>query len=240
MSKNKRVEPPTLKTRTVEGVMKVLNGQIKEAGKVDTGQSVNSIAETLHIASKWEIAQMRERELQNAGMGYAEGLFHYAKTYENYFRYVGLGKDLSGLTVIEVGAGDYPALNYCHNFVKGFVVDPLPSDVLIGICEKTGLELINIPFESAAFAEDQGGTVEVWLFNLLQHVEDPKTVVDAAKKIAHRIRFFEPINEPITDYHLHTFTLEDYQSWFGQINLYKGGAVPGFHTADCAYGVWHR
>lgn len=187
------------------------------------------------LYKQWEAAQKAEREQHK--FSYVEGLMHYSKAYANYFRFVGLGNNLEGLNIIEVGPADFPALAYCTNVKKGIVVEPMPSPILNDICEQHGLILVNVPFESVTFT-DLEGVKEVWFFNLLQHVADPEIVIDAAKKVADRIRFFEPINEPITEYHLHTFTIEHFQNWFGQVNLYKGGTVPGFHTADCVYGVW--
>lgn len=189
---------------------------------------------------RWQQAQKAEREQHT--LSYMEGLLHYANSYKHYFRFVGLGNDLGGLNVIEVGPADFPALNECKGEGKLFVVEPMPSEHLERICKEKGIILVTSPFESLDFTTDNGkpeGIIEVWLFNVMQHVINPDKFIEQAKGIADRIRFFEPIDEPITEYHPHTYTLKDYQGYFGDsVNLYVGGTVPGFHEASCAYGVW--
>jgi len=186
--------------------------------------------------ARWEKAQRAEREQHK--LGYIEGVLHYAKAYKHYFRFVGLGNDLHGLNVIEIGPADFPALQHCVNF-NGVIVEPMPSEPLLAICKEKGITLVTEPFEFTGLNNDTSGIVEVWLFNVMQHVINPALFIEKAKTIANRIRFFEPINQPITEYHPHTYTLEDYQNWFGQsVNLYAGGSVEGFHEADCVYGCW--
>lgn len=204
--------------------------------------------------NKWLKAQEVERTMHT--MEYAEGLVHYATVYNHYFEYLALGKDLYKLIVIEVGPADFPALAYCHNFTDGWVVEPMPSEILSQITEEKQLKLIADAFEEESDAinwlfktveETKLQThhkVEIWFFNVLQHVLRPHAVVEKAKVIADRIRYFEPINEPITEYHLNKFSLNDFNAWFGNerdtVNFYKGGSKPDFHTADCAYGIWHK
>lgn len=188
---------------------------------------------------RWERAQKAEREQHT--MSYMEGLLHYSASYKNYFRFVGLGNNLHGLHVIEIGPADFPALNECVNGGLMMIVEPMPSDHLKKICNEKGITLFTEPFE---FCENwgkpkDGGAVEIWLFNVMQHIIDPDKFIDRAKNTADRIRFFEPIDQPITEYHPHTYALADYQKYFGDcVQLYAGGTTPGFHEADCAYGVW--
>lgn len=187
---------------------------------------------------RWGIAQAAEREQHT--LGYIEGALHYGKAYKHYFHFVGLGNDLHGLNVIEIGPADFPALQHCSNF-NGVIIEPMPSEHLAQICKEKGITLVDMPFEDVDETRFQGapGVVEVWLFNVMQHVIDPAAFIAKVKLVADRVRFFEPINEPITAYHPHTYTLEDFQNWFGgSVNLYAGGSVEGFHEADCAYGCW--
>jgi hypothetical protein len=187
---------------------------------------------------RWQQAQVAERAQHT--MSYMEGLLHYSKSYKHYFHFVGLGNDLGGLNVIEVGPADFPALNECRGEGKLFVVEPLPSEILERICKEKGIMLVTRAFEHLDFSTGKPeGTIEVWLFNVMQHIIDPDKFIDQAKSIADRIRFFEPIDQPITEYHPHTYALADYQKYFGDVvQLYAGGTTPGFHEADCAYGVW--
>jgi len=199
-------------------------------------EGVAPLNEKLPITiARWELAQKAEREQHN--MSAIEGAIHYGQAYKNYFHFVGLGFNLHGLNVIEVGPADFPALACCENFGLALIVEPMPSEILEQTCKEKGFRLINVPFESVNFNKAEGIT-EVWLFNVMQHVIDPEALIKEAKEVADRIRFFEPIDQPITDYHPHTYSLKDFQRWFGDVNLYVGGTVEGFHQADCVYGVW--
>jgi len=192
---------------------------------------------------RWEKAQAAERQFHT--MGYADGLMHYANSYRNYFDFVGLGYDMHGMTIIEVGPADFPALYFCEN-ANGVIVEPMESEHLKRICEHKNIQLIKKMLEEIdgediiALQVGQKALTEVWLFNVMQHIKDPEAFVMKAKMLADRIRFFEPINRPVELHHPQSYTLEDFKHWFGDcVQYYPGGdSRPGFHTAECAYGVW--
>lgn len=193
--------------------------------------------------SVWEKAQIAEREQHK--LGYTEGLLHYAASYSNYFHFVGLGKDLGGMRIIEIGPADFPALYFCTNYV-GVIIEPMPSEHLEKLAAEKVVKLIREPFETVTedqLADDKNYPLtEIWLFNVMQHIIDPDTFIEKCKAIAQRIRFFEPIDQPVTEYHPQSYTANDYTKWFGGqscMNIYSGGSVPGFHTANCVYGVYH-
>lgn len=209
---------------------------IEQPGKVEPWPDLPEPGKAISM-ERWQQAQTAERGFHT--MNYTEGLLHYAASYKNYFHYVGLGNHLHGLHVIEVGPADFPALSQVTGEGKAIIVEPMPSENLERICKERGIVLINAPFEEIEEWEIPEGTIEVWLFNVMQHIIDPDKFIEKAKSIADRIRFFEPIDQPITDYHPHTYSLTDYQNYFGDcVQLYTGGNIPGFHEADCAYGVW--
>lgn len=189
---------------------------------------------------RWAEAQAAERGHHN--FNEPEGIVHYQRIYETVFRFVGLGKNLEGLSVIEVGPADFPALRYCAN-MGGYslIVEPMPSEYLEKWCRDLQIPLLAMPFEEIDLEQAAPEIFkEVWLFNVMQHIIDPDRFIEKAKALGHRIRFFEPINYPVSVHHPHAYTLEDFVNWFGNdcVNLYKGGSVPGFHQADCAYGVY--
>lgn len=186
---------------------------------------------------RWYEAQKAEREQHT--LDPIEGAIHYGKAYKNYFKFLGLGNNLHGLNVIEVGPADFPALQCCDNWGIAVIVEPMPSEILLNFCKKQDIILLTEAFEKAMTHIDKiEGLTEVWLLNVMQHVIDPEVFINTAKQFGDRIRFFEPIDQPVTTYHPHTYSLKDYQRWFGDVNLYVGGTVEGFHEADCAYGVW--
>lgn len=182
---------------------------------------------------RWREAQEAERSLHNADKNNNHN--HYKNTYENYFRLLELGFNLHGLSVTEIGPADYPALRYCENYTHSVIIEPMPSKELEVFCDGK-ISLITEPLE---LINTLPATTEVWLFNVMQHIIDPDIFISKCKEIGKRIRFFEPINYPTSVHHPHQFTVDDFRKWFGDCTkLYKGGALPGFHESDCAYGVF--
>ena len=58
-------------------------------------------------------------------------------------------------------------------------------------------------------------TDECWLYNVLQHVDDPHRVVEVAKRAAKVLRVFEWINIPGDEMHPHVPTQELLEEWYG-------------------------
>ncbi|CAB4140186.1 hypothetical protein UFOVP402_10 [uncultured Caudovirales phage] len=183
---------------------------------------------------RWVEAQKAERQFHT--MSREEGQEHYRKTYEKYFQYLEIDhtRGFTDKIIIEIGCADFPALqwvNCCH----GFLVEPMPSEILKHIAFEKDYEIIAEPFEEIAVPTCD----EIWLLNVMQHVIDPDLFIEKCKAASDVIRFFEPIDWPIEIYHPHTFTFEYYKGHFPDAKLYPG-TDPGFHTAKCAYGVWSR
>jgi hypothetical protein len=80
---------------------------------------------------------------------------------------------------------------------------------------------------------------EVWIFNLLQHVQDPEKVLSNAYQYSSKIRIFEPINWTTDICHPHTFDKKYFEDMFPktQFKIHYGGSVPNFHDANCIYGT---
>lgn len=181
---------------------------------------------------QWEQAQAAERRFHNES--FADGLEHYRQSYDQYFKWVGIDKNLNNKNIVEIGPADFPALAYCSNIGENsLIIEPLPSEHL----KLFSLKIIQQCAEDAEYKAD-----EVWLFNVLQHVIDPYTIVERAKKQADVIRFFEPLDYGIDECHPWNLTENMFLEWFGQcVNIYPAGQnVVNFHTWKCAYGVWRR
>lgn len=178
---------------------------------------------------RWQQAQLAERKFHNED--FETGKEHYGISYDQYFNYLGIDKDLKGKNVIEIGPADFPALAYCENLGEGCaVIEPMPSENL----KLSGLRVIKDLAEDADYEAD-----EVWLMNVLQHVISPDMIVERAKKQSKAIRFFEPINYGVDVCHPWNLTMEMFKGWFGDVNYYPFN--PGafrFHTWECAYGVY--
>lgn len=185
---------------------------------------------------RWLIAQEAERKQHKMSLG--EGIRHYEMAYKNNFRYLDIDTDLKNETIIEIGCADFPALRYCHNY-KGFIVEPMASDFLEEFCKREKIMLNKTPFEELNLPEIHYG--EIWMFNVLQHVIDPEKFISEAKRIMPVIRYFEPVYTEITNYHPHSFAVDDFERWFGKINRYYNETdIPCFHNGPCCYGVYRR
>lgn len=189
---------------------------------------------------RWNEAQKAERAchdrfLEKDGEEYVRN--HYQETYAKYFKYLDIKHKQGGKTIVEIGCADFPALAWCEN-MNGILIEPLPSKILREtVKNRIDLELISKKVEDI---EKMPISDEVWLLNVLQHVQDPEVFIEKCKENTKVIRFFEPIDWPIEIYHPHTFTEQDFRNWFGScVNRY-GGTDREFHTAHCAYGIWKK
>lgn len=183
---------------------------------------------------RWQEAQIAEAGYHANAQATAE---HYRRSYETYFRYLGMSFDQEGKIIIEIGPADYPALSYCENVGQAVIIEPLVTETLKARIARPDFLLIARPLEDMSDLALPHGA-ECWLLNVMQHIQDPELFVEKCKQIAPVIRFFEPIDFGISDCHPHTYSIDDFIRWFGHAERYKGGSDEGFHTADCAYGTW--
>jgi len=182
----------------------------------------------------WQQAQELERQFHT--YPFDQGYEIYKNSYRQYFQYLNIDTDLKGKSIIEIGSADYPALEYCTNYLISYVIEPMPSSHLVNLTRDKPIELIKQKAEDFIFPECD----EVWLFNVLQHVQYPAKIIKKAKQAAKIIRFFEPVNYPTDKMHLHMFTLDWFMRYFGNcVKHYpKTNNVKNFHTWECAYGIY--
>lgn len=188
---------------------------------------------------RWEEAQELEITLHTSDPGTDA---HYKRGYEIVFNLLGSPPAVDGLSqmkILEVGPAFYPAVAF-YPIRERHVVEPLFPKFPAHIKEnftKAGIKVHTQPMEHTAFEENEFD--EVWCFNLLQHVIDPSETLKKCLHAGKVLRVFEPIDYPIEPHHPHAFTAE----WFreqlpgGTINVYPGGSIPHFHTANCAHAV---
>lgn len=190
------------------------------------------------MKEKWLNAQRLEREHHAYSVNDFDKYYaQYFDCYRQYFAHLGISFDLRGKSVVEIGGGPYPALPYCLNYEYGYIVDPIEyatysifSDSRIKLRTITDLPKLVGPVD------------EVWLFNCLQHVEDPNVILKWCVQYGKTIRYFEPINLPTDSMHLHTLTPELFDPYFhNTMQIYKAAPdVKNFHQADCIFGVFRR
>ena len=111
-----------------------------------------------------------------------------------------------------MGGGPYSLLLKCINFT-GRVVDPCNYPEWIKMrYESAGIDYIKQKGEDYT---DNRPYDEAWIYNVLQHVEDPEKVVRNTKAHAKIVRVCEWASSFISDGHIHVLYPEKLDIWFG-------------------------
>ena len=166
---------------------------------------------------------------------------HYYNVYKTIFDFVspGFTFDAANKKIMEIGPGVFAALLSCQNTQNSFIVEPmdLPENV-VNVYKEKNITILKGAVEDLNLPQVD----EVWIFNVMQHILNPDLFVSKLKKIAKKILFFEPIGTPVDGLHIYSYTLQDFQKYFGETSTkeFVGGSVPSFHTAMCAYGIWDK
>lgn len=124
--------------------------------------------------------------------------------------------NLNEKSVLDIGGGPYSLLLKCFNFSKAVVLDPTKypdwvysrydsANIEYTSSKGEELELISYIFD------------EVWIYNVLQHTEDPEKIIANAKNISKIIRVCEWVETKKTLGHPHSFTKEQFDELFGGI-----------------------
>ena len=150
---------------------------------------------------------------------------------------------LNGQTILDIGGGPSSILLKCEN-VKGIVIDPCdyPSWV-IGRYNECKIGYIKDKGENIKDLFEGGMFEEVWIYNCLQHTQDPKKIIRNAQKVGKIIRLFEWIGTGTNEGHPHEFTQKILEEWLhGEgkvVNLSANGlygqALCGIFLGD-SYG----
>lgn len=137
---------------------------------------------------------------------------------------------MDGKTVIDIGGGPASLLLKCTGLVRGVVIDPLKVPTWVEMrYEEAGLEYIQMPAEELfdQMIEFHQPFDEAWIYNCLQHTQDPQKIIDNAFKVAKVVRIFEWLETRINEGHPHTFTKEMLDKMLGgegKVSLLKGEA----------------
>jgi hypothetical protein len=120
---------------------------------------------------------------------------------------------LNGKKVLDIGGGPSSLLLKCEN-VEGWVVDPCDyPDWVAQRYKESGIHYLKMKGEDLGIIDDAFD--EIWIYNVLQHVQNPKKIIDNALKLGKLIRIFEWIETGIVPGHLHSFTREQLEQWLG-------------------------
>jgi 2-polyprenyl-3-methyl-5-hydroxy-6-metoxy-1,4-benzoquinol methylase len=130
--------------------------------------------------------------------------------------------DMMGKKVLDVGGGPVSLLLKCLNLGKGHVIDP--CDYPEWTMER--YKAAGITFDKGMAEEmDYTGFDEVWIYNLLQHVQDPAKIVANALKAGKIVRVFDWL-EIAGPGHPHYLVEDEMNKWFkgeGKVEVISGG-----------------
>ena len=183
---------------------------------------------------RWEEAQIGEK-IYHVQEPIEMSYEHYRNTYSNYFKYLDIDQDLAGKKIMEIGPGRISGLLFCSNYNTSYVVEPTEYDGIDHLYVNKKIEIIKERLEDAVLPDVD----EVWIFNLMQHVQDPDLLVKKCKEKSKIIRFFEPIDLPTNTEHPFTFSKNDFVEYFGDcVKDFEPSGIPGFHGARCVYGIY--
>jgi hypothetical protein len=156
-------------------------------------------------------------------------IFHDGKSPYNF--------DLQWKSIIDIGGGPVSLLLKCVNLYSGLVIDPCNYPTWI----KTRYELANIQFINGK-GEDTGFFSqpfdEAWIYNVLQHCENPEKVIKNAQQSAKLIRLFEWIDYEVSEGHIHKLTEKDLNKWLGgqgKVEILQGQSNC---WGKCYYGIF--
>jgi hypothetical protein len=139
--------------------------------------------------------------------------------------------DLKGASVVDVGGGPVSILLKTYNAGIRIVVDPCPYPKWVTARYRAaGISLVKVKAEE--MTPDLFPPVdECWMYNCLQHVDDPSRVVSSALSACKVLRVCEAIGTRVTDGHPHSFTaqwLDDHLGGEGKVEHVKEHNIYGF------------
>lgn len=141
--------------------------------------------------------------------------------------------DLGHRSVIDLGAGPYSLLLKATRLGQSYVVDPLLDKFPGWVRERYrqhGLEMVAAPGETVVLPMAD----EVWIYNVLEHVQDPRAFLENAKRLGKTLRIFEWLETRQVPGHLHRLTAGDLDRWLG-----GRGTVEWLNENGCVGKSYH-
>jgi hypothetical protein len=127
-----------------------------------------------------------------------------------YAKYMGLEQvhysfDVNNKSILDIGGGPTSMLLKTVNLKKGKVCDPLnfPN----WIYERYNIKNIEYQLIEGEEVNEQGWD-EVWIYNCLQHTNDPAAIIKNALRAAKILRIFEWVDIPPHEGHPQMITKE--------------------------------
>lgn len=126
----------------------------------------------------------------------------------------GMGKD-----IVDIGGGPVSMLLKTYGAQYAMVVDPcVYPDWVRERYSLAGITSLRAKGED--FTPDRGWEFdEAWIYNVLEHTEDPQKVIENARSVAEVVRVFEWVDYPHDDVHdemhPHHLTAASLDEWLG-------------------------
>jgi 2-polyprenyl-3-methyl-5-hydroxy-6-metoxy-1,4-benzoquinol methylase len=142
--------------------------------------------------------------------------------------------DLGGMSVLDVGGGPVSLLLKCANGGRRTVLDPckFPGWVNLRYVE-CGIDHIRLTAEE--WIGPNKHYDEVWIYNVLQHVEDPEEVIMRCRRWGRAIRIWEWVGIAAYEGHPHELRAEQLDAWLGG----RGSGRVQRVDEDGAVGIVH-
>ena len=126
----------------------------------------------------------------------------------SYFSY-----NVQGKRILDIGGGPTSMLLKTHNLKEGKVCDPIDYPQWT----KDRYKFKNISVEVIGGEDVQeSGWDEVWIYNVMQHSQDPEKIIKNALSASKVLRLFEWIDISPHEGHPHMLTQENLEKWIGQ------------------------
>lgn len=147
--------------------------------------------------------------------------------------------NMKGKTVLDIGGGAYSLLLKCVKLEQGYVVDPLIDVLPSWVKDRYRSAKILSSARRGEDLEHHPLTDEVWIYNVLQHTEDPCKVIQNARKIGKIVRLFEWIDTGVNEGHLHNLNEEILDKWLGGVGKVETLNGEANCFGRCYYGVFN-
>lgn len=149
------------------------------------------------------------------------------------------GWDVSGKKILDLGGGPVSMLLKTVGLKRGIIFDPLKFPPWVYDRYKAAnIDAYPAPAEDVLnYCSGPRIYDEVWIYNVLQHVHDPKKIIENAKYLAPVLRIFEWIDLPVYPGHPHSLSKEGLEEWIGQKGVSTWLNESGCN-GRCFYGVF--
>lgn len=140
--------------------------------------------------------------------------------------------DLDGDSILDLGGGPVSMLLKTVNGDLKTVVDPCyyPS----WVADRYDVARIEYVVSPAEGWSNHTEYDECWIYNVLQHVQDPQAVLDTARRHAPVLRLFEWVDVPVCPGHPHTLRAWQLDEW-----LNAEGTVEQMNENGCVGNAYY-